>query len=93
MPTTTSDFFPDSRKCDSYHEAGHAVIGVLLEHVLTEASSITGADTSPHCSWNDDKFAPLMQAADPVLATTPFVNSHALMCLAAQFFQNRLNAN
>jgi hypothetical protein len=61
------------------------VIGVILGHDLNSVTSVTGADSSPHCSWDDSKFAPLMQEPDPVQATAAFVKSHALMCLAAQY--------
>jgi hypothetical protein len=88
MPTSTADLNPHPERCDAYHEAGHAVVGVVRGLQLTSVTGQDAGHTPPHCAWDHGWVNGLLDTADqPGVPEqiNAFTEFHAEMCLASRY--------
>jgi ATP-dependent Zn protease len=87
-PTRTEDFNKEPRRCDAYHEAGHAVIGVILNLRLNTVTGVDNGRTPPNCSWDYSEIDRLQNTSDDHNNSEEiyeFTRNHAMMCLASKY--------
>jgi hypothetical protein len=70
-------------RCDAYHEAGHAVIGLLHGMRLKYASIRPPGGLDPHCRW-DDAFIDPIVTTGTLEARRAFVAAFAEVSLASR---------
>jgi hypothetical protein len=75
---------PAVNKTDAYHEAGHAVIGILQGFRLESATGVDKIGLFPHCKWEKWNVTQEQAEQDQAVAKD-FTRRHALMCVAAEF--------
>jgi hypothetical protein len=73
-------------KSDAYHEAGHAVIGVLLKFTLVYVSG-DATKGDPHCKWTPHgiQHVDITSSQDEISECDRRTRAYALMCLASEF--------
>jgi hypothetical protein len=52
MRTQTHMLNPNPKKCSAYHEAGHAVVGIVRGLRLTHVTISESGDLDPYCRWD-----------------------------------------
>ena len=93
MFTPTSNSNPEPARCDAYHEAGHAIVGVALNLQLDYVTAATTAELPPHCRWNYDQMYTLINHrsessddnTDLDKQLDDLSKRHAEMCLASRY--------
>ena len=88
MPTLTADLNKEPHRCDAYHEAGHAVIGVRLGLQLKSVTCVDNGRTPPNCSWDYSEIDRLRKESDDQTNSEKideFTRHHAIMCLASGY--------
>jgi ATP-dependent Zn protease len=88
MPTLTAELNKEPHRCDAYHEAGHAVIGVILGLQLKRVTCVDNGRTPPNCSWDYSEIDRLLTESENQNNSTKideFTRNHAMMCLASEY--------
>jgi ATP-dependent Zn protease len=84
MRTQTHMLNLSPKKCSAYHEAGHAVVGIVnglrLKHVTISGSG----DLDPHCRWDKDVLDPILESGS-LEAREAFTGRFAEMSLASRY--------
>jgi hypothetical protein len=77
---------PTIDKPDAYHEAGHAVIGVVLGFRLEYAAGQT-KEAGPRCKRLPHGISNVDQGSseDEIMEATGRTRDYALMCMASEF--------
>jgi ATP-dependent Zn protease len=83
MRTQTHKLNPNPLRCSAYHEAGHAVVGVLGGLKL-EIATIRPTDGSdPQCRWDNDYMETILKSDQKIRSS--FTKRFAEMNLASRF--------
>lgn len=88
MPSCTADLNADPRRCDAFHEAGHAVIAVVRGLRLTNVTGVDAIQMPPHCDFDHSEFEDLLdRRPEPGVQERIrlFTEHHAEMCLASHY--------
>ena len=62
MRTQTHMLNPNPKKCSAYHEAGHAVMGIIGGLRLKNVTIRVSDDCDPHCRWDRDYIYPILKS-------------------------------
>jgi hypothetical protein len=88
MLTLTADLNREPERCDAFHEAGHAVLGVVRGFRLKSVTALDTGGIPPHCAWDDAAIKALLGQRDkPGVAAQieQFTERHAEMCFASRY--------
>jgi ATP-dependent Zn protease len=84
MRTQTHMLNSSPKKCIAYHEAGHAVVGIVnglrLKHVTVSGSG----DVDPHCRWDKVGIDPILESGS-LEVRKAFTERFTEMSLASRY--------
>ena len=81
--TQTHMLNSDAKKCSAYHEAGHAVVGVLGGLLLDYVTARETSAIDPHCKWKKEFIDRMLSNEGE--ERERFTDRFAEMCLAAEY--------
>jgi hypothetical protein len=84
MRTQTHMLNPNPKNCSAYHEAGHAVVGIIGGLKLKTVTIRVTDDFDPHCRWDGDHINPILKS-ESLEAREAFTERFAETCLASRY--------
>ena len=84
MRTQTHMLNPNPLRCSAYHEAGHAVVGIVRGLKIKIATIRPADGLNPHCRW-DQGYVDQMLKAEPRKIRGSFTRCFAEMSLASRY--------
>ena len=75
---------PNPKKCSAYHEAGHAVVGIIGGLKLKTVTVRVTDNFDPHCRWDEDYINPILKS-ESLEPREDFTELFAEMCLASRY--------